>query len=110
MKKTRTIKLSILAAAGAVFFLFAWENVQATRLGYNIEGLRREIKDLENSNNYLKKEIRTSLSPEKLQTEALKIGLVYPEPDALVLLDDADGNKPSRGWLAKLLRLGSSEI
>ncbi len=102
--------MSILAAAGAVFFLFAWENVQATRLGYNIEGLRREIKDLENSNNYLKKEIRTSLSPEKLQTEALKIGLVYPEPDALVLLDDADGNKPSRGWLAKLLRLGSSEI
>lgn len=91
----------MLAAAGAVFFIFAWENVQATRLGYDIEGLRKEIKDLENSNNYLKKEIRISLAPETLQAEALKIGLVYPEPDALVLLDDANGDKNTKGWLAR---------
>ena len=31
-----------------------------------IEKLRREIKDLENANTYLKKEIQVSLSPEKL--------------------------------------------
>ena len=100
----------MLAVAGAVFFIFAWENVQATRLGYSIEGFRKEITDLENNNNYLKKEIRASLAPEKLQAEALKIGLIYPEPDALVLLDDVNGDKPAKGWLAKMLRLGSSEI
>jgi len=92
----------MLALAGAVFFVYAWENIQATRLGYSIEGLRKEIKDLENTNNYLNKEIHVSLSPEKLQAEALKIGLVYPEPDALVLLDDANADKPSKGWLAQL--------
>jgi len=108
--RARISKLAILAAAGAIFFIFAWENVQATRLGYGIEGLRREIKDLENGNNYLEKEIRASLAPESLQAEALKIGLVYPEPDALVLLDDANGDKPTKGWLAKILRLGSSDI
>ena len=96
----------MLAAAGAVFFVYAWENIQATRLGYSIEGLRKEIKDLENTNNYLKKEIRVSLSPEKLQAEALKIGLVYPEPDALVLLDDSAADKPAKGWLAQLFGFG----
>lgn len=110
MTRTRTLKLAILTAAGAVLFMFAWENVQATRLGYGIEGLRREIKDLENGNNYLKKEIRSSLTPESLQAEALKIGLVYPEPDALVLLDDAGGDAPAKGWLAKLFHRNSTEI
>jgi hypothetical protein len=110
MKRARNFKLALLAAAGAVFFLYAWENVQATRLGYGIEGLRREIKDLENTNNYLNKEIRVSLSPEKLQAEAIKIGLVYPEPDALILLDNSNRAKPAKGWLAKLLDLGSAEI
>ncbi len=100
----------MLAASGAVFFIFAWENIQATRLGYSIEGLRKEITDLENNNNYLKKEMRSSLAPEKLQAEALKIGLVYPEPDALILLDDANNNQPAKSWLAKLLHRGSSQI
>ncbi|MFA6434641.1 MAG: hypothetical protein WCW52_08095 [Elusimicrobiales bacterium] len=103
MTRIRTFKLALLAAAGAVFFIFTWENVQATRLGYSIEGLRKEIQDLENGNNYLKKEIRTSLAPETLQAEALKLGLVYPEPDALVMLDDARGNAPAKGWLAGLV-------
>mgnify|MGYP001618821603 FL=1 len=98
MSKTKILKLAMLAVAGAVFFVYAWENIQATRLGYSIEGLRKEIKDLENTNNYLKKEIRVSLSPEKLQAEALKLGLVYPEPDALVHLDEDNSDKPAKGW------------
>jgi len=106
MTKTKILRLALLGVAGAVFFIYAWENLQATKLGYSIEGLRREIKDLENTNNYLKKEIHVSLSPEKLQTEALKIGLVYPEPDALVLLDGVDSGKPAKSWLAQLFGLG----
>jgi hypothetical protein len=105
MTKTKLLRLAMLALAGAAFFIYAWENLQATRLGYSIEGLRKEIKDLENTNNYLDKEIRVSLAPEKLQADALKIGLVYPEPDALVLLDDNNADKPAKGWLAQLLGL-----
>ena len=105
MTRTRTFRLALLAAAGAVFFIYAWENLQATRLGYDIEGIRKDIKDFENANNYLKKEIRISQSPERLQAEALKLGLIYPEPDALVVLDETHENKSAGGWLAQLFRL-----
>ncbi len=99
--------MASLAGAGAVFFIYAWENLQATRLGYGIEGLRKDIKDIGNANNYLKKEIRIFQSPEKLQAEALKLGLIYPEPDALVLLDDIPGDKSDKGWFAQLFRPAS---
>ncbi len=103
LKKTRNMNLAALGAVCAVFFLFTLENVQAVKLGYTIEKIRRDIKDLESSNTYLKKEIQTALSPEKLEVEALKLGMVYPEPGAVVLLDGAPGKKnPAREWLAKL--------
>lgn len=104
LKKTRNINLAIMGCLCAVFFLFAWENVQAVRLGYNIEKLRRDIKDLESSNTYLKKEIEASLSPEKLEERAKELGMVYPEPEAVVMLDEARQADPSRNWLAKVFR------
>ena len=103
LKKTRNMNLAALGTVCAVFFLFALENVQAVKLGYTIEKIRREIKDLESSNTYLKKEIQTALSPEKLAVEALKLGMVYPEPGAVVHLDGAPAKpNPAREWLAKL--------
>lgn len=109
LKKTRNLRLAGLGALCAVFFLFAWENVQAVRLGYTIEKLRHEIKDLENSNTYLKKEIQASLSPEKLEAEASKLGMVYPEPGAIVMLDGAPAaDTAGRGWLAKLFKLNKA--
>lgn len=100
--RTRPLKYAALTAAGAVFFVFAWGNVQATRLGYSIEELRKEIKDLETGNKYLKKEIQAAMSPERLQADAVKLGLVYPEPDSIVLLDEKGKSRPSKGWLARL--------
>ncbi|MBI4802343.1 MAG: hypothetical protein HY796_07445 [Elusimicrobia bacterium] len=102
MTKTRALKYATLLSTGAVFFVFAWGNVQATRLGYNIEELRKEIKVLETGNKYLKKEIQLSMSPERLQAEAVKLGLVYPEPDTIVLLEEKATDKPAKGWLARL--------
>ncbi len=109
LKKTRNLRLAAIGALCAVFFLFAWENVQAVKLGYTIEKLRREIKDLESSNTYLKKEIQASLSPEKLEAEASKLGMVYPEPGAVVMLDGAPSqNAQGRGWLARIFRLNKA--
>jgi len=103
LKKTRNMNLAAVGAVCGVFFLFAWENVQAVKLGYTIEKVRREIKDLESSNTYLKKEIQAAMSPEKLEVEALKLGMVYPEPGAVVMLDGAPGrDNPAKDWLAKL--------
>lgn len=103
LKKTRNKNLAVLGAVFAVCFIFVWENVQALKLGYTIEKIRREIKDLESSNTYLKKEIQASLSPERLEVAALRLGMVYPEPGAVVMLDSAPGQaNPARDWLAKL--------
>lgn len=105
LKKTRNLRLAALGVICAAGFVFAWQNVQAVRLGYNIEKLRREIKDLENANTYLKKEIQVSLSPEKLEAEASKLGMVYPEPGSIVILDGKpEAENAGRGWLARLFR------
>ena len=58
LKKTRNLRLAALGGICMVGFLFAWQNVQALKLGYTIEKIRREIKDLESANTYLKKEIQ----------------------------------------------------
>lgn len=109
LKKTRNLRLAAMGGICALAFVFAWQNLQALKLGYNIEKLRREIKDLESSNTYLKKEIRASLSPEKLEAEASKLGMVYPEPGAVVILDGKPAaENADRGWLARLFRLNKS--
>jgi hypothetical protein len=106
LKKTRNLRFAALGGLCAVFFLFAWANVQAVRLGYSIEKLSRDIKDLDSANTYLKKEIQASMSPEKLEAEASKLGMVYPEPGAVVMLDGTPAaGTANRGWLAKLFRL-----
>jgi len=109
LKKTRNLRLAALGGICAVGFLFAWQNVQALKLGYTIEKLRREIKDLQSANTYLNKEIQASLSPQKLEAEAAKLGMVYPEPGAVVILDGPPAaDKAGRGWLAKLFNFNKS--
>ena len=98
-----------MAVLCAISFLFAWQNVQATKLGYSIEKLRREIKDMENANTYLKKEIQTFRSPKNLESEALRLGMVYPEPGSAVQLDGEPVRKElARGWLARFLRFNKA--
>jgi len=111
MRRTRNLKFAALAAASAVFFLFAWENIQAVKLGYSIERLRKDNSDIENANTYLKKEIQISLSPEKLEAEAVKLGMIYPEPASIVRLDSKpEGKTRAFGWLARLFRRDRSTI
>jgi hypothetical protein len=109
LKKTRNLRLAAMGTICAVAFVFAWQNLQALKLGYNIEKIRREIKDLESANTYLKKEIRVSLSPEKLEAEASRLGMVYPEPGAVVILDGRPAaDNAGRGWLARLFKFNKS--
>lgn len=108
-RKTRNLRLAALGAVCAAAFVFAWQNVQAVKLGYRIETMRKDIRDLQNANTYLKKEIDVSLSPEKLETEAMKLGMVYPQPGSVVIMDGKPASdKAGRGWLAKLFPRRSS--
>ena len=108
-KKTRNLRLAVLGLACCAGFVYAWQNLQAVKLGCSIERLRRDIKDLESANTYLKKEIQVSLSPEKLEAAASRLGMVYPEPGAVVVMDGGRPEaKSGRGWLVKLFRLNKS--
>ena len=102
-KKKRIRYLQIILMISAVLFVFAWENIHATKLGYRIEKTRQEIKEFTNANKYLSKEIQTALSPEKLQNKALKLGMIYPEPASIIILDkQVKPNKKNLGWFARL--------
>ena len=93
---------------GAALFIFAWENIQTTKLGYAIEKTRHEIKEFTNANQYFSKEIQTALSPEKLQKTALKLGMIFPEPDSIVMLDEVvKPQSKNLGWLAKIFKNNS---
>ncbi|MCG2726928.1 MAG: hypothetical protein L6420_11880 [Elusimicrobia bacterium] len=100
-KKKRILYLQIILMISAVLFVFVWENIQATKLGYRIENTRQEIKDFTNANKYLSKEIQTALSPEKLQKKALMLGMIYPEPASVIILDNkTKPDKKNLRWFA----------
>lgn len=85
--------IKILVILGIVLFAFVWENIQVTNIGYSIEKLREEIESIKTKNQYLKKEIQTILSAEKLQAEAKKLGMIYPEPESIIVITETSRNK-----------------
>ncbi|MCK4936806.1 MAG: hypothetical protein KAR84_08120 [Elusimicrobiales bacterium] len=100
-KKKRIRYAQIILMISAVLFVFVWENIQATKLGYRIEQTRQEIKSITNANKYLSKDIQIALSPEKLQEKALMLGMIYPEPEQIVILEkNNNSNKKNLGWFA----------
>jgi hypothetical protein len=102
MAKKKHIRYAkIILMISAVLFVFVWENIQATKLGYRIEETKKEITAITNANKYLSKDIQIALSPEKLQEKALMLGMVYPEPASVIILDkNDDSNKKNLGWFA----------
>jgi cell division protein FtsL len=101
MRKTKHY-VGILIASGIVLFAFVWENVQGTKIGYSIEKLREEIERIATKNQYLKKEIQSILSTEKLEAQAKKLGMIYPEPESIIVMPESSAKKnKSRSLFAK---------
>jgi len=94
-----------MAVIAVISFIFicAWQNIQATQLGYKIEKLNQEIKDLETSNKYMQKELDIKLAQSSLEKRAMEMGMIYPEPSAVITLDTAAsaGNSGAvKNWVA----------
>ncbi|MBI4655737.1 MAG: hypothetical protein HY746_03205 [Elusimicrobia bacterium] len=101
MNRIKNFYIKILVFTVVFLFIFAWENIQAVKLGYKIEDLRKELTDIENTNKYLKKEIQLTLSPENLQEEAKKLDMVYPEPQSMIVVQENKKEK-SKSCFARL--------
>lgn len=103
MKKRKY--LTLIATAGGLFLAFVWESVQATKLGYCVEQARRELKSAQNTNEYLRHELQSSLSPDRLQALAQqRLGMIAPDPDQIIMLGEPHEKvRPAGGWLAELI-------
>lgn len=103
MKKNNKIFRYLLISTGMVF-VAVMINISAIKIGYYIEKENNEIKNLISQNKYLTKQINTHLSAKSIEENALKMGLRYPEPYSIIILNE---NKKSENkdeifsWLVK---------
>ncbi|MDQ7774215.1 MAG: hypothetical protein RDU13_11925 [Elusimicrobiales bacterium] len=106
-RRARNSALKVLLGVSALCFLYAWQGVEATRTGYEIEKLRREMRDIEHGNDYLRKDISIALSPASLEAKAQKLGMAYPEPDRVVQLGPQRGEMSQPFRLARFFKRGN---
>ncbi|MBI4346782.1 MAG: hypothetical protein HY553_07990 [Elusimicrobia bacterium] len=81
-----------LAATGAaaLVFLFVWQQVQATRLGFELDGARRSVQETRARCAYLRLELERRTAPAELALSAReKLGMLPPSPDSVVMLEHA---------------------
>ncbi|PIS46642.1 MAG: hypothetical protein COT17_07635 [Elusimicrobia bacterium CG08_land_8_20_14_0_20_51_18] len=90
----------------AVIFTAVTINIQAIKLGYSIEREEKEIKNLLSRNKYISKRINDCKAPKNVEMAASHMGLKYPEPYSIVMMDKnaENGSGGKFGWLAKIFR------
>lgn len=93
-------KLRFLRRAGAYTFglvlcafavVYVWQSVNVIRLGYDVEGLKKEKTRLVKMNDMLKIEVATLTSPERIERIATaRLGMKTPEDSQVVLVKRVD--------------------
>ena len=92
------------AGAGALVLFLCWQQVQATRLGYQVETTRKNLRRMSGRVAALRVELEERLSPAEIAARASRLGFVHVSPDALRRLPQslpADGGL-LRWWARRL--------
>lgn len=81
-------RTAIVASLSAgLLFVFLWQQLQATRLGYAMGRARAEVRTQRERNAYLRMELARLCAPERLAREARsRLGMAPPVPEAIVFL------------------------
>ena len=80
----------LAVAAGGVFLIVA-EQVEATKLGFQLDDARRLLDKTRERGDYLRFELERRTTPTELATLAReRLGMVPPSPDAVVELERAN--------------------
>ena len=83
----RTKTIALCMAGTILTFLFVWEQVQATRLGYRVSRRRVELGRRRDRTAYLRLELARLRAPARLAEEAARLLDMAPaEPERLVFL------------------------
>lgn len=81
----RRVLLTIAVICGLI--LYVGEKVKIVQLGYRIEALEKEKRELERTNRSLRIEASSLASPSRIEAIAVKrLGMVRPEKDAVVVV------------------------
>lgn len=93
-----------VAVLGSVF-LFLWQQVQATRLGYVVGQTRAALHQQQEHNAYLRLELAHLQAPERIAKDAHgRLGMSAPNPESLVFLGERKIEKDEPKLLSFLIR------
>ena len=76
-----------LAVLLAVALFFVWSRIQVTHLEYDLSGLNESIQRLQQEHRRLRVEAASLRSPARLEQVALDLGLRYPAPAQIVIVE-----------------------
>jgi len=96
------------AGAGALVLFLCWEHVQATRLGYRVESVRREAAERRGRVAALRLDMERRLSPSEVSARAARLGMIPADPDALRRLSRAPAR--AAGPLERLFSLRPARV
>lgn len=97
-KKTLRVVLVSLAVLA-----LAWEQIEATRLGYRVEASRRTVHALQGRIGAVERQLQSGMSPAQLAYEArTRLGMQPASPDCLRLLDGSPKPSTSDSFLGRL--------
>ena len=90
MQMTTRKTVLTIAAVASPLFLFLWEQVQATRLGYEVNLTQTELRHARERVAYLRLELDRLDAPESVASAARRrLGMAAPTPESIVVLGAA---------------------
>jgi hypothetical protein len=96
----RTFRI-VLASLGVL--ALAWQQIEATRLGYQVETARSRVHAMQGRLGALQMDLQTSLSPAQLAYQArTRLGMQPASPESLRLLTGASGAPAADSFLSRL--------
>lgn len=76
----------------SVLFFYVWQQTQSTRLGYQVEQVRKECEKWEQKNRVWRLRVNSLLSLERLDQISKESMLKTPNEKSIIYLDDDKGS------------------
>jgi hypothetical protein len=97
----RTFRIVVVSVG---VLALAWQQIEATRLGYQVERSRAQLHALQGRLGTLQMDLQTSLSPAQLALQArTKLGMQPASPECLRLLGSPANPAAGDSFLSRLL-------
>ncbi len=84
MKKNRRVNIYFIICGFLLIFFYVWIQVVSERLGYSVEGLRKELDNEMEINKNMKIRIEEMTSPERLDRIAKEMNLRINENSQII--------------------------